>query len=568
MNKIVWPVLIFISFAASAQDTFFQEPLKIPLLLTGTFAELRSNHFHSGIDIRTEGKTGLPVYPAAEGFVSRIVVSPSGFGNALYIDHPNGTTTVYGHLGKFKDEIAGYVKNIQYKNKSFRIDVAVPPGKFPVKKDEAIALSGNSGSSGGPHLHFEIRDTKTQEPLNPLNYGLSIQDDMNPKITGLRIYPLNNESHVAFLPEPKNYDVVFYSGKYHIRNNPEIPVYGKVGFGIEAIDYLNGTWSKCGISYLSIKVDGHEIFGFELNRFSFSQTRYLNSHIDFAEYIDNHRRFYKTWKDPGNMLPFYHTVNNDGSFVATGQKRHTVEVTVSDSYKNTSTLVFKIKSSYRELPSKKTKGFQTFYYNRDNYFEANGIKASCPVGAFYADFEFDYNVITNNDTTLFSDIHEVHHNTTPVHDPITLSIKPDNLPDGLKDKSLIVALNENLNHKSAIGGEFVNGYVTARARSFGIFAVAIDTVAPSLTPLSIRNKRTLVEQGQIRFRIKDELSGIKNYTGTIDGEWVLFEYDAKNNLLCYTFDEERMQFNQNHQLKLTATDNKGNTATYEAAFFK
>ncbi|NQU87384.1 MAG: M23 family metallopeptidase [Mariniphaga sp.] len=569
MKGIVLGIILLASVNVKSQEKYFSEPIKIPLLITGSFAELRSNHFHSGIDIRTKGKTGLPVYPAANGHVSRIAVSPTGFGHALYIDHSNGTTTVYGHLDRFNKIIAEYVKNIQYKNESFGIDVSLPPGRINVSKNEIIAYSGNSGSSGGPHLHFEIRDQLTQEPLNPLKNDLNIVDKISPKILGLRIYPLNEVSHVNNSNENKTFEVVNYNGKYHIRNNPVIPVHGEIGFGIEIIDYLDGTWSKCGINSLKLKVNGEMHSSFELNRFSFSETRYLNSLIDYEYYINSRKRFYKTWKDPGNKLDFYRFKSQDGSTQFTDNKTHNIELVVNDSYGNESVLEFKIKSINQITASNKKKGFQTFYYNEENKFEATGITLNCPKGAFYTDFEFDYDVVyKNNNLNFYSEIHRVHHPTTPIHDPISLSIKPQNLLPDLDKKSLIVKIDEKNGNINSVGGNFRNGNVISNIRSFGSFAIAVDTIAPSIRPLSIKNKNTLTESSQIRFRIRDELSGIKNYRGTIDNKWVLFKFDLKNNLLFYTFDNDRFEMNKIHQLKLVVTDNKNNSSIYEATFFK
>lgn len=231
--------LLLFSSLLRAQEAYYTDPLKIPLLLSGSFAELRSNHFHSGIDIKTQGVTGLPVYAVADGAVSRIVVSPTGYGNALYIDHPNGTTSVYGHLLRFSPEIQNYVKDKQYEKQSFKVDLKVPSYLFKVKKDEEIAKSGNSGSSGGPHLHFEIRDTKSEEPLNPLEYGFSVVDNTPPKIFSLLVVPLSDTSTVNQQRTEKSYPVVFYDGKYHLKNNPIIPAYGEIGFAIQANDYFD-----------------------------------------------------------------------------------------------------------------------------------------------------------------------------------------------------------------------------------------------------------------------------------------------------------------------------------------
>ena len=224
MKKILIIFLIFWSSILSGQNNYYSAPVKIPMLLSGNFAELRSNHFHSGIDIKTQGVTGFPVYSVADGFISRIVVSPTGYGNALYINHPNGTTTVYGHLQSFRDAIAKYVKENQYLQKSFKVDLKVSQGEFQIKKDDIIAKSGNSGSSGGPHLHFEIRDTESENPLNPLKYNFDIKDTIPPKILSLMMTPLSDDSYVIDDTRKRRFPIVFYDGKYHIKNNLAVRV--------------------------------------------------------------------------------------------------------------------------------------------------------------------------------------------------------------------------------------------------------------------------------------------------------------------------------------------------------
>ena len=170
MRLIIIPFLFFISVSMaqnSYPQDYFQSPLEIPLILSGTFAELRSNHFHSGLDIKTQQQSGLKVMAAASGFVSRIKVSHFGYGKALYITHPNGYTTVYAHLQNFNPEIDAYIKHRQYKNESYEIELFPKAGELLVNNGDIVAYSGNTGGSGGPHLHFEIRN-KQEHPMNPM----------------------------------------------------------------------------------------------------------------------------------------------------------------------------------------------------------------------------------------------------------------------------------------------------------------------------------------------------------------------------------------------------------------
>jgi len=568
--KIIFLILfILVSqaiFAQKFKKDYFSSPVRIPIYLTGNFGELRPNHFHSGIDIKTEGKTGLPVYAPADGFVSRINVSPSGFGLALYIDHPNGTTTVYGHLSKLREDMQQYIRTIQYQRESFAADVSVPKGKLVVKKNEIIAYTGNSGSSGGPHLHFEIRETASQHPLNPLNFHFSIKDDMKPQILAAMIYPLSADAHVAGKQKPQRIDAVFYQGEFHLKGNPVYSVYGKVGFAIQTLDYLNGSWSKCGVYQITLKIDGNKIYTFRLDELSFNETRYINSHIDYEYYQEHWQKFQKSWLDPGNKLQNYHDMVNHGIVDLSDGELHEVSYEIQDVYGNTSLLSFSVKSREMQI-IRPTREGKPVYYNKTSAVSSNDFVAEFDPGTFYRDQLLNFSEAPSNNL-YYSNIFKLHNTTIPVHQYFDLKIKPSSLPTALQDKALIVNIDPNNGRKYAQGGSYQNGWVKARVRTLGTFAVSVDTIPPVIQALSIQNKNKLTEANRIRFKISDDLSGIYQYRGEIDGQWVLFEYDAKNSLLEYYFDQDRFQFKQNHKLKLTVTDSKENESVYEAGFYR
>jgi hypothetical protein len=550
-----------------AQNNPFSSPVKIPIFLSGSFAELRSNHFHSGIDIKTQGTTGIPVYSVADGYISRIFVSPSGYGLALYINHLNGTTSVYGHLESFRDDIVQYVKNIQYERESFRIDLQIPKDRFPVKQDEFIGRTGNSGSSGGPHLHFEIRDTQTEEPLNPLRYSFPVKDHTPPRIYSMMIATLNNHGHVDFQSEKKSFPVVFTDGKYQVQNNPVIPVYGMVGFAINANDFFDGSNNRCGVYSIRMFWDGELYYSFKMDRFSFPESRYVNSHTDFEEYVTSKRRFHKTWTDPGNRLRIYDYVRNKGQLRVTDGNIHLVRFELKDFHGNTSILDFKVESKASQAEHLKTPFIQRLKYDRENRFTEENIRIEFPEQTFYNDVEFFWEEKPASEEFV-SGIHVVNRNTVPMHSSSRLSIKTHKLENRLQEKALLVSVDTISGEISAAGGAYNNGWVTGDIRSFGNYAVALDTVPPRIIPLSIRNNSAITETSRIRFRISDDLSGIKNYTGTLDGKWALFEYDAKSNLITHYFDAQRFELGKRHAFVLKVTDNKGNESRYEASFWK
>ncbi len=563
---LVFILIVFVLFS-SAQDSYYSSPVKIPIFLSGSFAELRSNHFHSGIDIKTQRKNGFPIYSVADGFISRIVVSPSGFGNALYIDHPNGTTSVYAHLESFRNDIHEYVKDIQYMKQSFRIDENVPAERFIVVKDEVVAKSGNSGSSGGPHLHFEIRDTESEEPLNPLQYNFPVTDNIPPKMYSVMVVPLNEFSHVDYKPEKKAYPVVLLNGKYQVQEAPVIPAYGNIGIAIEANDFFDGSANRCGIYSMKLWFDGELYSSVKMDRFSFDESRYINSYIDYGEYVTNRRRYQKTWIEPGNRLGLYNYTQRGGNLKMTDGNYHPVKIELTDLNGNTSVLEFNLASRYMNLERPEPQFTEYLRYDRHNEYKTKAIKLEIPEEALYDDLRFDHREIPVSNP-LFSDIHVVHNESVPIHNNVLLSIKVKNLPESLQEKALLVNVDTLTEKYSTAGGAFDEGWVTGHIRSFGNYGVAVDTIPPVIVPLSFKANGELSESSRIRFRIRDDLSGIKSYDGLLNGNWALFEYDAKTNTIVHYFDASRFELGKRHSLMLTVTDYKDNKSTYEASFWK
>lgn len=559
--------LVFTSVLSFGQDVYYANPVQIPMYLSGSFGELRSNHFHSGIDIKTMGTVDVPVFAVADGFISRISVSPSGYGNAIYIDHDNGTTSVYGHLNQFRPDIHEYVKKIQYERKSFQVDIPVLPGIFQVAKSEKFALSGNSGSSEGPHLHFEIRNTKTEDPLNPLKLGFTVTDKTAPKIFAVQITPLSEGSHVNNIASKVIFEVELVNGKYRIKNNPVIPVYGEIGFAVEANDFLDGSANKCGINSMELTIDGVIYSTFEINRFSFDQSKNINSFIDYEEFIKSNRRFQKTWREPCNQLDNYEYIDNNGIFDPGFEGIHPVKVEMKDSKGNSAVLEFSVEGKYREMPPVKNDFTAVFECGITNHWKNEEMEIELPENALYKNLNFKYQSSEAGDG-YYSSVHQIHNNTVPLNKNANISIKTKKLEERFQSKALLVNINIETEKYRAAGGKYENGKVMGEIKNFGNYAVRIDTIPPTIKPLSITNNTTLTEADKIRFTITDDLAGIAQFEGLIDGIWALFEYDAKSNTITHYFDNERFELNKQHQFKLTVTDTKGNSSVYEATFQK
>lgn len=565
-------ILISILFSNLLTDNprdkaLFISPVKIPLLLSANFGELRIDHFHSGIDIKTQGVTGKEIVSASGGFIQRIGVSPGGFGKALYIKHPSGYSTVYGHLDRFAPEIEEYVKERQYEKKSFLITIYPPKEKFIVKQGDVIAYSGNSGSSGGPHLHYEIRRSENEKPVNPLMFEFGISDNIAPVIEKLFIYPANINTAINGQNSIRRIDIQGGHGNYYIPADNEIIISGSAGFGIKTYDLLNDSYNKCAAYSIELLIDSITTFRFEMDEFSFSESRFINSHIDYETYMKDKIYVQRTFLLPNDRLSAYQNIINRGIFTFDDNKVHNVKIIVTDVNSNKSTLSFHVKSqedNHLSIVRKSEDDLVIMPYNRQNRFISENIKVTIPAGALYDTLKFSYKLIPGSENML-SDLHQVSNRFNPVHRPYSLGIKPGIIPAGKETKMTVIQI-DNEQKKSVLKSTWEDGYLLAEATSFGFFYVGIDTLPPLINSNGLGTESDLTGRKEIRIKIRDDLSGIKTYEPDIDGKWALFEYDQKNDVLVYRFDEKRIKQNSDHILKLKVTDNKDNISYFDYNF--
>lgn len=565
MNKEItlFLAIFFLSWSAPGQVKYLS-PLKGPFSFSGGFGDLRRNHFHTGLDFRTGGQIGSPVYAISEATVARVSVSPYGYGHALYLVHPDGQTSVYGHLSRFQPKIEAYVLTQQYLKKQFAVDLIVPPGLITFKKGELVAWSGNTGSSGGPHLHFEIRDTKSEKPQNPLFYLPGISDKSSPRINSLYVYPVTGNSLVSGSNRKLRFETASSGKVTTLKNKLPLEVFGEIGIGIQSDDDFNGTGFRCGIYSVELFLDQHQVFSFQLDHLAFDQGRYVNSHIDYEEMIRNKRWIHKLFLQPGNRMEIYQTTPERGVLKLSDGKAHTIKIIVSDAFKNSNTLTFNLISKIKPIPSSKQTNSATFLYDKSNEFSAPGVKIRIPEGALYDHLDFTYHSKPGGNLFL-SSIHQVHNQYVALHKSYSLTIDVQKVPARLQQKLLIVSLSPS-GSISPVGGVFEDNCITAQTRTFGDFAVALDTIPPTIRPLNIKDDSALTNRSRIEFKISDNLSGVDTYEGEIDGNWVLFEYDAKTDYLFYIVDKERLSLGKKHFLKLTVTDERKNKSEFHANF--
>lgn len=540
----------------TAEAQQLRKPMDIPVLLSGNFGELRSNHFHSGIDFKTQGVEGKPIHSVQDGYVSRISVSPWGYGNGLYITHPDGTTTVYGHLQKFSQKITAYLKEKQYEQESFNVNLSLTPDELPVKEGELVALSGNTGSSGGPHLHFEVRDTETEEPMDPIEYYKDlIKDTQAPKIQGIMVYSMPGKGVVnGSRRKLELKPVTAKNGKQTL--NGKIEAWGEIGLAVKGYDYMDNTSNIYGIKDITLTTDSQVIFHSNLDRFAFDESRYLNSFTDFEEWKE-HRSFYiKSFVAPGNRLRFIESLNR-GILTIDEPRTYHLTYQLADAFGNTTQLSIQIEGKEQPIPEIDTKNTELFHWWSDNRFGAKGIRLTIPKGNLYDDLYFRYSV--KEDSTALGATHILHNKPVAFHKSAKLSLRLQT--DTLENKQQYGIVRLQNGRRSWTGGVYRNGWVDADIKEMGSYTLGQDLVPPTITPL---NPATWVSKQAIALRLSDNLSGVQTYRGEIDGQYVLFEMNSKS-VITYHFDKERLARGK-HTLKLVVTDACGNQSTYTYPF--
>jgi len=525
---VVFSLLTLFTQVAQAQFPkmdFFGPPLDIPLYLSGNFGELRSNHFHTGIDIKTGGVKGKNVLAAADGKVARIAVSPYGYGKAIYIDHKDGMQTVYGHLLDFNDEIGKVVKEKQYREESFSVDFN-PEKDIYVQKGQVIALSGNSGSSGGPHLHFEIR--KGIKPQNPLKYGFDIKDNIAPRIRGLRFHPLSPDARINGEPRPISFVVTGSQGKYSMRNNGAVSVSGDFGLSVHTLDFLNDVPNKCGVYSLQLFIDSALICEQKFDELDFSTNRHINCYKDYEVYRSNGWHYHKSFIEPGNELEVYSPdVVNSGVLNNLAAGEHEGLYIINDAYGNKSELPFSFTVIPVDSSATYTKNFDAYFkWNAPNTYEfQDEIKLEIPARALYSDLQFVFGREMQKppyETALYS----LNNKHIPLDKSMSISFNISHiLPD--KRSKLVAVRFSPEGYRSYLKGSVNGDIFTVKSRNFGKYALVLDEEKPELKPYKNAVGGTIPARGTLYYSIKDEISGINEYRAELNGSWVVLEYNPK-----------------------------------------
>ena len=554
-------------------DNYYIYPMDVRPLYSANFGEMRSNHFHSGIDLKTEGVEGKKLYAAADGYVWRVCVTPGGYGNAVYIKHPNGTTSVYAHMLSFADSVANYVKAERYASKRNAIDLYPKAGRFPVKQGEEIGRAGNSGSSYGPHLHYEIRDA-AGKPINLMRRGLvPFTDDIPPYIMALHYIEVDSVGGVPIHSQPKTFGVKKGAGSSYTLNTTAPIKVGKRGyFVVEGTDRQNEVHNTFGIYRLTQRIDGETNFEYAMDGFGFDQTRYCNAVAYFPMQRGSKNEVIRMVQLAGNKYK-YKSIKNRGLITTSQGERKDIVIEVEDDRGNISTLKFAVEGGANSFVGEVPEGSVKAEWNKSFSYADSLARVEIPANLLYESIYYTQkkdtraNASVKSDTTiiLLSDVVLTGNYTTPLHSYMNLTMT-GYVPENLRSRATIAYISPT-GKASREGGQWKDGKITTRTRSFGRYCIVADLTPPEIKPLFDPSKKDMKGVRSISFSVKDNFSGIASFNATIDGKWVMLERHVVKNTVTLFFDDERFGTGR-HTLRVTIADGVGNTSSWSGEFIR
>lgn len=561
-NILFLPFLLFHFLLFAQEDyptNYFRSPLDIPLSVSGTFGELRSNHFHAGIDLKTNRRTGLPVYATAEGYVSRIKVSVWGYGKVIYIKHPNGYSTVYAHLSKFGKGIEDYVKRIQYSKKSYETGNIYPKeGEILVEKGQVIGYSGRTGGFVAPHLHYEIRDKQNKSIINPLLFGLKVKDSIAPTIKKLMAYPIGFNSRINRTNKNQILPLRKEANNEYITNR--ISAFGKISFGVNVFDRLGKELNKNGVYSIEMYVNGKRHYYHKLETFSFAESKYINLLIDYNHYAKHKSKIQKTFKEESNKLSIYKGLVDDGVIEIKEGMNYLVKVVIKDFKGNTSSIKIPIVGMKSNSIIQSQIDTTDYKINKSQFhkFTQNGISIAFPKNTFYKDVYLDF---TTNGTLA-----NIHKPTLPLDKSFTITFDSTLYSKSDVDHIYIANIN-NEKYPSYQKTRKKEDKIFTTTKTLGKYTLLIDNQIPKIYSCNFKNNDWISNYRYLTIKISDSQSGIKSYDGFIDDQWILMEYDVKLKKLTYDFNDKKL-VGSKHIFKLVVSDNVGNTNIYESTFYR
>ena len=560
--RLLVTIIIIILF--SLNNLFSQEkssPVEIPILLSGTFGEFRKTHFHTGVDIKTQGKEGLKIRAIDDGDLIRVKVSTSGYGKAVYIRHYDGTTSVYAHLKKFSPKIQHIIKRLQYEKKRYEIEKFFKEGEIKLKKSEIIGISGNTGGSSGPHLHFELRDTKMEKPLNPLKYGYYVADTIPPSIQNIFIYKFLKDKIFKKIKIRLNRNENIYSVKDTIEST------GILGFGYSGYDRQNSSYNRNGIYKRDLMINGKSVFSYKFDDLTFQDGKKIDLLIDYKAYNIDKIRIKKLYQNINSKFSFLENGDNYGLFNVVEDSLYNIKIIFEDINKNKSIVSMIIKGSKNENRFDFSESdIESKLYHPDLEYEKKyeNLKFKIPKNAFYepTELNFDYKL----DTISIKRFTKAPKNGLKLEFLIPKNLDSINLRQTCVGKLNINNKGEK-NKLQYVFGNKNDSLIFVKSMSGGKYFLTKDTIPPSIKPVNFKNKKWVTNLSTLEIRVDDEFSGIKKYTASINGKWILMEHEPKRKLLFFEFDD--LNFDKAElKFNLHVEDMVGNENEFEAIIYR
>jgi hypothetical protein len=536
---------------ASYPQGYFRNPLDIPMRLAGNFGELRPNHYHMGLDIKTNARENLPVYAAADGYISRIKIEPYGFGRAIYITHPNGFTTLYAHLNTFNPTLEKWVKDQQYQLQSWKVLLELSADLFPVKKGDFLAYSGNTGGSQAPHVHFEIRRTNGDVNVNPFLFGFPVPDNVPPKLLRLAVY---DRTRSVYEQSPRVFPVRAISASTYMPTPTVITVSSPlVSFAIGAWDTQTGSSNLNGIYESTLLVDEEPVIAFRMDNISYNDTRDLNAHIDFKTKFQGGPYLQHLTELPGYTNAIYRHNKNNGAIDVSDGAVHSVSIVVKDASGNASTLNYKIQYNGAD-PEISSPSAKKFYPQMMDGFESPECEFYIGERCLYDSVHIRYSKSANTNSQVISSIHAIGAPYIPLRDSMLVRIQPTRtITDAERSRTVMQWFTGT--KEDVLKVQWQGNWASARFRDFGNYQLVVDTAPPVIVPIGFTNRSNLSKATRIAFTVTDNLEKIKNVRAELDGQWLRFTND-KGKTFLYFFDEKCMS--GQHELMIRAEDEAGN----------
>ena len=551
LKKYIIALFLLLSINSIAQDINrkgFGTPFDFPLYLSGNFGELRSNHFHGGLDFKTQHQSGKKLLALADGYISRVRVT-HGSGYVVHTVYENGFSTISRHLMGFVSPIAELVDSIQYANQSWEIDLNFNPGEHPIKKGEQVAWSGNMGYSFAPHLHLDVFENASGDQIDPLPFfSTRLKDTTAPKAKGFMLFPqlgkgvINHSTQISTIA---------------IQDNQTIPAWGLVGVGIKAFDYMDGVSNNYGVKHLQLYVDGELTFESNVDRFADDESRYINSWT--------YKNYMKTFIEPGNKLRMLKAHNETRGLLNIDKERiYQLRFVLTDYYGNKSTYFLALRGEKQTIYQPQLKTIDYLAWNKANIISRPGMNLFIPAEYLYDSVYLDFKILAQTPSSASFTYQLCDLDTyIPLHRSADLILRV--IPrEGLNVDQLYVARLRKNNKWSSVGGKYKEGFMHAKISELGTYAVLIDSIPPIVTAQA---KERWAKNGEVVFSAKDKESGIASYRGTIDGEYALFYLDIMPDKIRYKLDSKRLQKGKRHKVQLEVVDNSKNRTFIEEEFF-